>query len=117
VPTSKFSIGDAVFTLGSALPGHTNAEYFTAHYSTVARKPKSMSFGDAAAFPLVGLTAWELFEQLEVHQGTGSILIVNGAGGVGSVAIQLAKNVFNIPNVIATASREASRVPFSLFTW
>jgi NADPH:quinone reductase-like Zn-dependent oxidoreductase len=96
--------------MGSALPNHSNAEYVLADYRVVAPKPKNMSFEDASAFPLVGITAWELFEQLRVDDDPGAILVINGAGGLGSVVTQLARHVFGLSTVIATASREARLV-------
>lgn len=81
-----------------------------ADYRCVALKPSTMSFEDSAAIPLVGLTAWELMvEQMEIRSGeeNAAILIINGAGGVGSMATQIAKNILGMKTVIATASREA----------
>ncbi len=77
----------------------TNAEYHVVDERIVALKPKSLNPCYAASFPLVGLTAWEgLFEQLRIpldkkkNEGK-SILILGGAGGVGSLTIQLAKKL------------------------
>jgi NADPH2:quinone reductase len=92
------------------LPSHSNAEYVLADYRVIAPKPKALSFKDASAIPLVGLTAWELFDQLGVGDEPGAILIINGAGGVGSIATQLARNVRGLSTVIATASRETRQV-------
>ncbi|HUX11995.1 MAG TPA: zinc-binding alcohol dehydrogenase family protein, partial [Spirochaetia bacterium] len=79
----------------------------------VGRKPESLSFGEAATLPLTTITAWEaLFDRMHIRQSetaTGrSILIVGGAGGVGSIATQLARTVAGL-TVIATASRPESR--------
>lgn len=77
----------------------TNAEHHVVDERIVALKPKSLNPCYAASFPLVGLTAWEgLFEQLKIpldvtkNEGK-SILILGGAGGVGSLTIQLAKRL------------------------
>src|SRR5581483_8503904 len=75
----------------------------------VGQKPKSLSFAEAAALPLTTITAWELlFDRIGVKRGEGadhrSLLIVGGAGGVGSIAIQLARKLTGL-SVIATASR------------
>src|SRR5262249_18046130 len=75
----------------------------------VGRKPKSIDFPRAAALPLTTITAWELlFDRIGVKRGAGvdcrSLLVVGGAGGVGSIAIQLARKLTGL-TVIATASR------------
>jgi NADPH:quinone reductase-like Zn-dependent oxidoreductase len=110
---SAFKAGDEVYFLGSTLPTKSNAEYALVDYRAVALKPKTASFEDAAGLPLVGLTAWELVvEQLKVGQDDesegGAVLIVNGAGGVGSVASQLVRSVSGVSTVITTASRSES---------
>ena len=79
----------------------------------VAAKPQSFSFAQAAALPLTTVTAWEtLFDRLNVNRpvaGAGNaLLIIGGAGGVGSIAVQLAKQLTDL-TVIATASRPESR--------
>src|SRR4029079_11015602 len=76
-------------------------------------KPKSLSFPEAAALPLTTLTAWELmFDRIGVKRGAGadsrSLLIVAGAGGVCSIAIQRARKLTGL-SVIATASRPQTR--------
>src|SRR4029077_5782870 len=71
-------------------------------------KPKSLDFAAAAALPLTSITAWEmLFDRFAVPRGGGdgkALLIIGGAGGVGSIAIQLARTLTRL-TVIATASR------------
>jgi zinc-binding alcohol dehydrogenase family protein len=79
----------------------------------VGKKPVSISFAEAAALPLTGITAWEaLFDRLGIsNRGDDagkSLLIIGGAGGVGSIAIQLASKLARL-DVIATASRDESR--------
>jgi NADPH:quinone reductase-like Zn-dependent oxidoreductase len=138
-----FQKGDAVYYAGSISRQGTNCEFHLVDERIVGRKPKSLSFEEAAAMPLTTITAWEaLYDRLGLYSDTlrsntalpgtstsdnrnknkrhvpSSILIIGGAGGVGSIAIQLAKNPVNhstplstsFPgiNVIATASRSES---------
>ena len=104
-----FSVGDEVYYAGAlGLPG-TNAEYHLVDERIVARKPSSLGFADAAALPLTAITAWEaLFDRLDVKKpvpgAAPALLIVGGAGGVGSIAIQIARALTDL-TVIATASR------------
>jgi NADPH2:quinone reductase len=77
----------------------------------VGRKPKNLSFGEAASMPLTTITAWEaLFDRLRVPRGGtgGAVLIIGGAGGVGSMAIQLARKLTGL-TVVTTASRPETR--------
>ncbi len=104
-----FAIGDEVYYAGSVTRAGSNAEFQLVDARIVAKKPSSMTFAEAAALPLTSLTAWEaLFERLHIDDSGidagQSLLIVNGAGGVGSIAIQLAKRVAGL-TVITTASR------------
>lgn len=103
---SLFKVGDPVYWSGSIVRPGSNAQFQLVDERIVALKPESLGFADAAALPLTALTAWEaLHDRLrlsEEHQGQ-SILIIGGAGGVGSIAIQMAKNAGL--RVIATASR------------
>ena len=108
-----FKPGDEVFYAGSILRQGTNAEFHLVDERIVGRKPKSLSFAQAAALPLTSITAWELlFDRLGVWPGKNfdprALLIVGGAGGVGSILIQLARRLTAL-TVIATASREASQ--------
>ncbi len=105
-----FEIGDEVFYAGDRNREGSNSRYQLVDYRLIAKKPKSLDFGQSAALPLTALTAWEaLFERLGVNEDSHgqSILIINGAGGVGSIAIQLAKHADL--NVIVSASREESQ--------
>ena len=99
--------GDEVFYAGSPIRQGSNAEYQLVDARSVAHKPQGLSFAEAAALPLTYITAYEaLVERLSIRQGeSAALLIVNGAGGVGAVASQIAKNVLKIPVVITTASR------------
>lgn len=104
-----FRAGDRVFYAGSILAPGSNAELQLVDERIVGPAPKSLSPAAAAALPLTALTAWEmLFDRLDVRRpvrgGGNAILIVGGAGGVGSIAVQLAKKVAGL-SVIATASR------------
>lgn len=105
---SLFKIGDEVYYAGDITKQGSNAEYQVIDERIVGRKPKSLSIEEAAAIPLTGLTAWEiLFDRIRIHPEKDkgkSILIIGGAGGVGSIAIQLAKKIAGL-TVIATASR------------
>ncbi|RQR55660.1 zinc-binding alcohol dehydrogenase family protein [Burkholderia sp. Bp9125] len=107
-----FRPGDEVFYAGSITRPGANSEYHAVDERVVALKPRTLDFAAAAALPLTALTAWEaLFDRLRVSpQGADagkSVLIVGGAGGVGSIAIQLAKTLGKL-HVIATASRPES---------
>lgn len=102
----NFSVGDEVFYAGDVMRAGSNAEYQVVQAALVARKPASFSFAEAAAIPLVGITAWELLYQRMLTGDSisgGELLIINGAGGVGSALIVLAK--LTGYKVIATASR------------
>ena len=110
---SLFKPGDEVFYAGSILRQGTNAEFHLVDERIVGRKPKSLDFAQAAALPLTSITAWELlFDRLGVWPGKNydprSLLIVGGAGGVGSILIQLARRLTAL-TVIATASRPESQ--------
>ncbi|PZX48323.1 zinc-binding alcohol dehydrogenase family protein [Algoriphagus chordae] len=106
---SKFKVGDEVFYSGDITRAGTNSEFHAVDERIVGKKPKSLDFAEAAGFPLTSITAWELlFDSLGIKEGGGegqSILIIGGAGGVGSILIQLAKKLTKL-TVIATASRE-----------
>jgi zinc-binding alcohol dehydrogenase family protein len=109
---THFRPGDRVFYAGAIDRPGSNAELQLVDERIVGPMPKSLSFADAAALPLTALTAWELlFERLGVVPQTGSgevLLIVGGAGGVGSTLIQLARQLTAL-TVIATASRPETR--------
>jgi zinc-binding alcohol dehydrogenase family protein len=104
-----FASGDEVFYSGTLDRPGSNAEFHLVDERLVGRKPKSLSFAQAAALPLTSVTAWELlFDRLGVVFGskerTGALLIINGAGGVGSILTQIARRLTGL-TVIATASR------------
>jgi zinc-binding alcohol dehydrogenase family protein len=107
---SLFKVGDQVFYAGSITRPGANSEFHAVDERIVGRKPTTLGFEQAAALPLTSITAWEaLFERLAINQADHgkSLLIIGGAGGVGSMAIQLAKKLARL-TVVATASRPES---------
>jgi zinc-binding alcohol dehydrogenase family protein len=108
-----FKPGDEVFYAGSILRQGTNSEFHLVDERIVGRKPKTLSFAQAAALPLTSITAWELlFDRLGAVPGKSvdprTLLIIGGAGGVGSILVQLARRLTGL-TVVATASRPESR--------
>jgi zinc-binding alcohol dehydrogenase family protein len=104
-----FRPGDEVFYAGALDRPGTNSERHLVDERLVGHKPSTLSFAEAAALPLTSLTAWELlFDRLGVPRGTAAqgahLLIINGAGGVGSILTQLARRLTGM-TVVATASR------------
>ena len=104
-----FKAGDEVFYAGSIIRPGTNAELHLVDERIVGRKPASLDWAEAAALPLTSLTAWEaMFDRLDVTRAVPgaapAILIIGGAGGVGSIAVQIARQRTDL-TVIATASR------------
>jgi len=107
-----FKVGDPVYYAGDITRQGANSEFHLIDERIVGAKPKSLDFTHAAALPLTTITAWEaLFDRLKVSaegkDAGKTVLIVGGAGGVGSIGIQLAKRVAKL-TVIATASRPES---------
>jgi zinc-binding alcohol dehydrogenase family protein len=107
-----FQVGDRVFYAGSITRPGANSELHVVDERIAAKAPTSLEDAQAAALPLTAITAWELlFDRLRVPRGGGagqSLLIVGGAGGVGSILIQLARQLTEL-KVIATASRPETR--------
>ena len=109
---SLFASGDEVYYAGDVTRPGCNAQYQWVDERLVARKPTTLDFAEAAALPLTTLTAWELLFQrmplqLDDRRHAGQhLLVIGGAGGVGSMAIQLARHAGF--EVIATASRASS---------
>lgn len=108
-----FHPGDEVFYAGSIARAGTNSELHLVDERIAALKPRSLNFAQAAALPLTSITAWELlFDRLGIVRDDAtrksSLLIIGGAGGVGSIMIQLARKLTGL-TVIATASRPESR--------
>lgn len=107
-----FKPGDRVMYAGSLLRAGTNSELHLVDERIVGPMPKSLSFEEAAALPLTSVTAWELlFDRLQVREGNnpiGTLLVIGAAGGVGSILIQLARQLTGL-TVVATASRPETR--------
>jgi NADPH2:quinone reductase len=113
-PEAKaFKPGDAVFYAGAITRPGANAEFHLVDERIVGRKPATLDWIEAAALPLTSITAWEaLFDRLAIRKpvpgAPNLLLIVGGAGGVGSMAIQLARQLTDA-TIIATASRPETR--------
>jgi zinc-binding alcohol dehydrogenase family protein len=109
---AHFKPGDEVFYAGALGRPGTNSELHVVDERIVGPKPASLGHAEAAALPLTSITAWELlFDGMGVREGHGendALLVIGGAGGVGSILIQLAKALTGL-TVIATASREETR--------
>lgn len=104
-----FKPGDRVFYAGSIVRPGSDSELHAVDERIVGPMPETLSFAEAAALPLTAITAWELlFDRIGVKPGDmsdkRSLLVVGGAGGVGSAAIQIARALTGL-TVIATASR------------
>ncbi|SCX72692.1 zinc-binding alcohol dehydrogenase family protein [Variovorax sp. EL159] len=108
----NFKVGDRVYYAGSIVRPGANSELHAVDERIVALAPKSLDDAQAAALPLTTITAYELlFDRLRVPKGGGegqTLLITGGAGGVGSILIQLARQLTKL-RVIATASRAETR--------
>jgi zinc-binding alcohol dehydrogenase family protein len=107
---SLFKVGDEVFYAGQIDRPGSNAERQAVDERIVGRKPQSLTYAEAAALPLTAVTAWELlFDRMKADRDEDeSLLIVGGAGGVGSILIQIAKAMTKL-RVVATASRPETR--------
>ncbi|MEF2070513.1 zinc-binding alcohol dehydrogenase family protein [Consotaella aegiceratis] len=108
-----FQVGDEVYYAGSITRSGTNAEFHLVDERIVGRKPKSLDWAETAALPLTSITAWEaLFDRLDVNKAVPgaarAIVIIGGAGGVSSIAVQIARQRTDL-TVIATASRPETR--------
>ncbi|MEM8908361.1 MAG: zinc-binding alcohol dehydrogenase family protein [Bacteroidota bacterium] len=102
-----FNVGDEVWYAGDLNRAGSNAEFQLVDERIVGRKPQSLAFDAAAALPLTALTAWELlFDRMDVVKDNPnkSILVIGAAGGVGSILVQLVKQLTQL-RVIGTASR------------
>jgi NADPH:quinone reductase len=106
---SRFRPGDEVFYAGDLNRPGTNAEFHLVDARIAGRKPASLDFAQAAALPLTAITAWEtLFDRLDIRKAVpgaaAAVVVIGGAGGVGSIAIQLIRQLTEL-TVVATASR------------
>lgn len=115
--SSPFVPGDAVYYCPSPTGQGAQAELQLVDERAVAHKPRRADFVQAASMPLTWLTAYEaLIERLKLPRGgidpetgdAGALLIINGAGGVGCMASQLARHVLGLPAVVTTAGRVES---------
>lgn len=120
---TRFAPGDRVMYAGDRNRTGGNAELHLVDERLVGRLPRSLDFAQAAALPLTTITAWEsLFDRLALPQAAagrpagqapaaeaGTLLITAAAGGVGSIALQLARQL-STARIVATASRPASRL-------
>lgn len=111
-----FGVGDEVYYAGAMDRPGANAQFHAVDERLVGRKPATLSFTEAAALPLTGITAWEgLFEHLGLRRGedagqsrqTGTLLVLAAGGGVGSIVSQLASTLTDL-TVVGTASRPES---------
>ncbi|WP_417683870.1 zinc-binding alcohol dehydrogenase family protein [Roseibium sp.] len=111
---TRFKAGDEVFYAGDLTRQGTNAQLHLVDERIVGKKPASLTFAEAAALPLTAITAWEtLFDRLKISNdpvagAAPAIVIIGGAGGVGSIAVQLVRQLTDL-TVIATASRPETR--------
>lgn len=109
---TQFKVGDVVWYAGALNRQGSNSELQLVDERIVGHKPKTLEATEAAALPLTAITAWEmLFDRLQVQknaQENTTILVIGGAGGVGSITIQLLKQLTNL-TIIATASRPETK--------
>ncbi|MCC4297568.1 zinc-binding alcohol dehydrogenase family protein [Aurantimonas coralicida] len=108
-----FKVGDDVYYAGSLVRPGANSQFHLVDERIVGHKPTSLSDAEAAALPLTAITAWEmLFDRFDLTRkvpgSANAILIIGGAGGVASIAIQLVRALTDL-TVIATASRPETR--------
>jgi zinc-binding alcohol dehydrogenase family protein len=107
---SLFRPGDEVYYAGSIARSGTDAQFHAVDERIVGQKPASLDFAAAAALPLTTITAWEsLFDRLRLTSSSvGTLLVLGAAGGVGSMLVQLARQLTGV-TIIGTASRPHSQ--------
>ncbi len=109
---TQFKVGDIVWYAGALNRQGSNSELQLVDERIVGHKPKNLEVTEAAALPLTAITAWEmLFDRLQVPKtapANTTILVIGGAGGVGSITIQLLKQLTNL-TIITTASRPETK--------
>jgi NADPH2:quinone reductase len=107
---TTLAVGDEVWYAGDVTRPGANADLHAVDERLVGRKPNSLTFAEAAAMPLTTITAWEtLFERFGLTQDSkGTLVVLAGAGGVGSMTVQLAKELTGV-RVLASATRSESR--------
>ena len=108
-----FAPGDAVYYAGTLERPGTNSEFHLVDERIVGRRPVSLSIAEAAALPLTAITAWEaLFDRLDVRRPVAgaayAILIIGGAGGVGSIATQLVRRLTELTVIVTTSRQETT---------
>ncbi|WGD36247.1 zinc-binding alcohol dehydrogenase family protein [Lysinibacter sp. HNR] len=103
-----FAPGDEIFYAGSINRPGTNQRLHVVDERIAGRKPRRLSFADAASLPLTAITAWEsLFNRLSLNEkSSGTLLVVGASGGVGSILLQLVETLLPEVKVIATASNQ-----------
>jgi alcohol dehydrogenase len=101
--SKSFQVGDEVFVRLAGMKYGALAEYVVCSVPEIAKKPSNISFSEAAAIPLAGLTALQSLRRGGVKEGS-KVFIPGGAGGVGSLAIQIAKKMLKASYVCTTAS-------------
>ena len=99
----KFKVGDEVYVRLAGMNYGALSEYVVCNTAEVGKKPTNISFSEAASIPLAGLTAFQSLKRGGVKEGS-KVFIPGGAGGVGSIAIQIAKKVLKAGYVCTTAS-------------
>ncbi|MCE1240148.1 MAG: zinc-binding alcohol dehydrogenase family protein [Azonexaceae bacterium] len=107
---SGFAVGDRVWYAGSIARPGGNSERHAVDARIVGKMPSTVDFAQAAALPLTAITAWEiLFDRLALAaDSTGTLLVVGAGGGVGSILVQLARQLTGL-TVVGTASRPETR--------
>jgi zinc-binding alcohol dehydrogenase family protein len=110
---TNFEVGDEVYYAGAITRPGANSQFHLVDERIVGRRPSTLTTAEAAALPLTAITAYEmLFDRLDIRKpvpGAGNaIVVIGGAGGVGSIAIQLIRALTDM-TVIATASRPATK--------
>ncbi|MEQ1064473.1 zinc-binding alcohol dehydrogenase family protein [Acinetobacter sp. XH1741] len=109
---TQFKVGDVVWYAGALNRQGSNSELQLVDERIVGHKPKTLAATEAVALPLTAITAWEmLFDRLQVPKTASAnitILVIGGAGGVGSITIQLLKQLTNL-TIITTASRPETK--------
>lgn len=108
-----FKVGDEVYGCAGGVKGESGAlsEFMLADAHLIAKKPTSLSFEEAAALPLVSITAWEaLVDKVNIQKGQ-TVLVHGGAGGVGHIAVQLAKALGADVYATVSSSEKAKLVP------
>lgn len=101
--SESYSVGDEVYVRLDCMKYGAMAEYAVCTTAEIAKKPSNLSFVDAASIPLAGLTALQALRRGGVKEGS-KVFIPGGAGGVGSLAIQIAKTMLGASHVCTTAS-------------